>query len=146
MAQVHLTLDGEWTECVDPACALKFHIPDMMPEQASALPRTAMLNLLEAIDPPEVDHGTGTKQWLTEIHQLHREYDLPAAIEPDGSMAWWSYGKRHRGNDRPALITPTRQEWWLNGERHRDSGKPAVIHQGGRSEYWSHGMIVGWTG
>lgn len=59
---------------------------------------------------------------------IHRDYDLPAMICPDGTMKWIRFARLHRSNsnDDPALITPNRKEWWVNGKRHRDNGLPAI--------------------
>ena len=49
--------------------------------------------------------------------QRHRDDDLPAVIDADGSQEWWVGGRLHRDNDLPAAIwADGRQEWYVNGE------------------------------
>jgi hypothetical protein len=33
--------------------------------------------------------------------------------------------KRHRENNKPAIVTKKNKEWWVNGKRHREDG-PAL--------------------
>lgn len=96
---------------------------------------------------------------------LHREEDLPAKIEFDGSLRWFRQGKLHRlegpaiitpkgrhywyqdGNpyredDLPTITVPPSAKYWTNkkGEHHRLTG-PAIIDNDGTEEYCLDGII-----
>jgi hypothetical protein len=58
-------------------------------------------------------------KWLNGQEQLHRENDLPAVVNADGT-----------------------REWWVNGERHRDDLLPAIINTDGTSELWEKGELI----
>jgi hypothetical protein len=51
---------------------------------------------------PKIErYGLG---WYNDKGQPHREGDLPAMIEPDGSVYYCKNGNRHRDGDKPAVI------------------------------------------
>lgn len=81
----------------------------------------------------------GNQYWHFSNFKLHRENDLPAVINVDGTKEWWKFAKRHRENGQPAIegAAGTR-EWWVENERHRDNG-PAVEKMDGTKEWWVHG-------
>lgn len=59
---------------------------------------------------------------------IHRD-DGPAIVDETASLeAWYQYGRRHRDNNEPAVISPNLQEWWYAGNYHRDDG-PAHMHR-----------------
>lgn len=88
---------------------------------------------------PRVDH-TGMIIWFTENKLIHRDNDLPAIIEANGSQAWFKNGFRHRDNDKPAMIRINGvKEWYKDGARHRAGNQPAVVYPNGEKEYWIHG-------
>jgi deoxyuridine 5'-triphosphate nucleotidohydrolase len=54
---------------------------------------------------------------------LHREDDLPAKIEKDGTKRWYKLGYLHREGDKPAIERPDgHRAWYFCGELHRDAG------------------------
>jgi hypothetical protein len=127
----HRTLDGQWTTCHDNVCQLKFHFSDMTVEQMQRLPMPALLPLLEAFDPPQRVLPDGEKVWLDlDKHDLpryrdivHRDYDLPAIIYPDGTQQWLQNNEMHREGGRPAVVYPDgRAEWWLKHVRYDERG------------------------
>lgn len=79
---------------------------------------------------------------------LHRDGDLPAVINTDGSQHWFRNGRRHRDNDQPAAIYTSEsfyngsQYWYINGELHRDNNQPAVIYGDGSKEWYVDGKRV----
>ena len=108
----------------------------------------------------------GTKEWLDNDGELHREGDQPARIEADGNKFWYVHGEQHRNGDQPAYIgtdgtkfwylhgkfhregdQPARiwrtgsKEWWIDGKLHRDGDQPARIEAGGRKEWWVEGKL-----
>jgi hypothetical protein len=124
MSTVHRTLIGDWAECSDPACGLKFHIPDLTVAEVEAIPLVTLLPLLEVIDPPTRVNLRGDKYWSipdkdSPIPLTHREYDLPAVVWADGSL-----------------------EWALNGQFHRPPGRPARIYKDGTCYWWVNGVEV----
>jgi hypothetical protein len=81
---------------------------------------------------------------------IHRGGDEPAIIHRKNKIVhqqeWWRLGKRHRCNDKPAIIRNDYskvQEWWHNGRRHRLNSKdePAVIYSNGQREWWKYGKM-----
>ncbi len=47
----------------------------------------------------------------------HRDNDLPAVIDFDGTQKWYRYGKLHRDNDLPAVICAGgTRGWWQHGK------------------------------
>ena len=80
---------------------------------------------------------------------LHRDGDLPAVINTDGSQHWFINGFRHRDDDQPAAIYTSEsyyngghQYWFINGELHRDNNQPAVIYGDGSKEWYVGGKCV----
>jgi hypothetical protein len=74
--------------------------------------------------------------------QLHREHDLPALVDPDGSQWWFIRGVRHRDNGRPAVVIPNHvMEWYEQGKLHCETG-PARVSAEGAEEYWLRGVQV----
>ena len=59
--------------------------------------------------------GDKTEKWF-KGKVLHRT-DGPASIDVDGKQAWFKDGKKHRANNKPAVIyTSGTREWWVEGE------------------------------
>jgi hypothetical protein len=82
----------------------------------------------------------GTTRWRDAEHQLHRDYDLPAVVWPDGTQYWYQHGKLHRDNDLPAWTkTDGTQIWLKHGESHRNNDLPAVVLANGHQEWWVEG-------
>ena len=69
--------------------------------------------------------------------RLHRDNDLPAVIDEDGTQRWYYYGKLHRENDLPAVIlVDGKQEWYQNGELYRKNNLPCIVYPSGK-KIWS---------
>ena len=81
-------------------------------------------------------------RWRNAMHHIHRDYDKPAVIWPDGTMGWYQHNRLHRDNDLPALVDVCNsiKEWHQRGELHRDNDLPAVI-SGLHTEWWQHGQL-----
>lgn len=62
-------------------------------------------------------------------------------VSIDGGLVWVNAdGKKHRENDKPAVIGPTGHlEYRVNGKLHRDDDKPAFIWPDGYIELWDSG-------
>jgi len=65
---------------------------------------------------------------------------LPAIIAED-DMQWYRHGELHR-LDGYARLKNGDKEWWVNGRRHRDENRPAVIPFNGRKQWWVNGEVV----
>jgi len=72
--------------------------------------------------------GTVTEYWCDKANRLHRNTDRPAVITNAREFMWYNHGLQHRGGDKPAFISPYKNEWLKKGERHRDNDKPAVVY------------------
>jgi len=46
--------------------------------------------------------------------ELHRDYDLPAVVEENGTKMWYQHGVLHR-DQFAAIIAPKYQEYYKNG-------------------------------
>jgi hypothetical protein len=116
---VHIELDGTYVVCEDTTCELLIHLPLDTVEKAQSLPYFALLDLIEAFDPP-TKLIIGSKVWTDTEERFHRDHDLPAVIRTDGSMVWLQHDLRHRLHDRPAIIQPDGTlEWWLDDKKVR---------------------------
>ena len=52
--------------------------------------------------------------------KFHREGDLPAIEQDNGTKEWYVNGKKHRDNDLPAVITSIgKKTWYINGRHIR---------------------------
>lgn len=74
--------------------------------------------LIEKFDPDYINDSGDCYWYKNNRHKnlLHRNGDIPAVINSDGTMQWFKNGKRHRDGDRPAVIYNTgNMEWWENG-------------------------------
>ena len=72
--------------------------------------------------------GIGNSTKYTLFGLLHREDDLPAFIDEDGSQHWFKIGLLHRDNDLPAFIYTTYGKYWYkHGEIYRDGDLPSRI-------------------
>ena len=89
-------------------------------------------------DLPAVIEEDGTQEWW-QNGRLHRENDLPARIDENGTQEWFQNGERHRDNDLPAVIWPDSQMWYQNGLLHRDGDLPAVIWSDGTQMWYQNG-------
>jgi hypothetical protein len=106
-----------------------------------------------------------TRKWYDGDGMLHRDDDLPAAVEDgylewychgklhrDGDLAavvyfdnktkmWYKHGKLHRDGDLPATVyTDGSRAWFQHGRRHRNGDLPAVVHADGTQEWWVDGV------
>ena len=58
------------------------------------------------------------KIWKNKKGQLHRDGDLPAYINSEGTWWWYQNGKRHRDYDLPAYIdTDGNCEWYIKDKK-----------------------------
>ncbi len=76
-------------------------------------------------DGPAVTTGTSTI-WMKHISsrhqsgQYHRDNDLPAYVDTDGTQEWYWYGNLHRNDDKPAIMRPDgTMEWYFHGTCYR---------------------------
>ena len=81
------------------------------------------------------------KSWQLD-GKLHREYDLPAYIQSDGTRIWYRYGVAYRGCGKPARLNPIDTSMWVKyGKIHRDGDRPAIIISGGTRKWYQHNKI-----
>lgn len=60
----------------------------------------------------------GTREWLNDAGERHREGGPAAIVLPDGRREWRRRGKLHR-EDGPAIEhADSSREWWIDGERY----------------------------
>jgi len=92
-------------------------------------------------DLPAVINADGT-QWWYKNGQIHREGDLHAIILANGTQEWWKNGQRHREGDLPAWIRAdgSQQEWYKNNQRHREGDLPAWISANGSQAWYKNGQ------
>lgn len=84
----------------------------------------------------------GTKTWYDADGLLHRDNDLPANIEADGSMSWYKHGEKHRDGGLPAVIKADgSQYWYWNGLSHRGGDLPAIVLRDGYQAWYKGGQI-----
>lgn len=104
--------------------------------------RLELFNLLHSIDDKPAKIINREKKWYC-MGKLHRNNDLPAIIESDGSRYWYQHGEKHRENDLPTVILASGSQWWYqHGERHRDNDKPAITYASGDQEWYKHGKLI----
>jgi len=78
-----------------------------------------------------------------ENKRLHRELDLPAAIDIEGSVAYCINGQTNRANDRPSVIRNNGGLFYYrDGCLHRDGHKPSEIYLDGRIYYYENGTCT----
>lgn len=58
----------------------------------------------------------GTLIWFNEFGQIHRDNDLPAIIESDGTQHWYKNGQTHRENDLPAIMWFDGRNFWYKDD------------------------------
>lgn len=90
-------------------------------------------------DLPAVEYEDGTKIWFKN-GKRHRNNDKPALISLN-KYEWWKDGKLHRDNDLPAVISPDQLIWYKNGKIHREGILPAIIYKNGYCEYRKEGIL-----
>jgi hypothetical protein len=144
--KVHLSLRGEWVECRAQVrtCPRLFHLPNMTLAEVKALPVSFLEPLIEAIDPPT--QAFAAKEWLDKDGHWHRDHDLPARIDFDGTRYWYQHNipsKRPRGAAN-TIYPDGSMEWYdENAELHRDGGLPAVIYPDlGYKGWYRHGRLT----
>jgi hypothetical protein len=136
MATSHLTRKGNWRDCPTPeACDKLFHV-QLPVAEAAQLPMAFIERLAEAIDPPARVYVDGTKEWGTGNWLRHREYGLPAVIQPDGTRLWMENGAYHRRHDLPAYVSASIQGWYRRGKLHRGGDRPAITEVGEEPSYF----------
>jgi hypothetical protein len=55
---------------------------------------------------------------------------------------WYKHGKIHRDNDLPAAINDQVSMWYQNNEKHRDGCLPAVTYMDGVRVWYIHGCHI----
>ena len=90
-------------------------------------------------DLPAVRDADGSQWWVKGL--LHRDHG-PARISVHGGLTeYFQHGLRHRTNGPAVIGDPVRaQEWFSRGLRHRDGDQPAVITPDGSAHYFKHGI------
>ena len=84
------------------------------------------LNLLK-----EYKKSNTLQQWY-QNGQLHRDDDLPAIVNANGSNQWYQNGKLHRDNDLPAIVWENgSKEWFRHGRRYRKNDLPVIMNEDG---------------
>jgi hypothetical protein len=144
--RVHLALSGAWQDCLIKQCSLQYHLPGTLAEfneGANLLAFELIKAELEEGSAPDI---YGRQTWSDENQEIHRDYDLPAAIyNLTGDYFWYQHGLLHRDHDRPArVLSNGTQEWWQHDKLHRDNG-PAVIHGAefsGIEDYYNKGRFL----
>ncbi len=76
-------------------------------------------------DLPAVIQSNGTKMWY-QHGKIHRE-GKPAVIWVNGTNCWYKHGLLHREEGKPARTLKDSTEWYENGLLHREGGEPAKI-------------------
>ena len=85
-------------------------------------------HILESQPSTETRFSDEARIWMDTNHMIHRDYDLPAVIFPDGSKEWYQHGLRHRNHDRPAIMRSNGDcTWYLFDQIHRNQDRPAMI-------------------
>lgn len=92
-------------------------------------------------DLPAVIEGDGTMKWY-QNGNLHREGDKPAVIFGDGSMTWYWKDKVHRIGG-PAAICLGSRWWFRDGVLHRDDDLPAMLDPDGTKYWYEDGNYIG---
>jgi hypothetical protein len=89
------------------------------------------------LDGPTKIYTDGKKQWLDLWGRLHRDKDLPAVVEGNGTEHWFINGVRGRSGDKPAIVRVYGDSMWMyKGMLHRVGG-PAVVECDERHcEWW----------
>jgi hypothetical protein len=117
MDRSHVTLQGDWVDCeAEQTCPLPLHV-DLSAEAATALPSSFIERLAEAFDPPTGTDEYGDRYWLNAAGELHRDYDLPAVITPDGVREWCQHGESKRFGDRPEFENELGDKAWMDGRK-----------------------------
>jgi hypothetical protein len=83
-----------------------------------------------------------TRKWYDGDGMLHRDDDLPAAVE-DGYWGWYCHGKLHRDGDLPAVVHFDHKTrfWYQHGKLHRDGDLPALMYTDGSRAWYKHGKL-----
>lgn len=64
--------------------------------------------------------------------KLHRDDDLPAIVNANGSNQWYQNGKLHRDNDLPAIVWENgSNEWFRHGRRYRKNDLSVIVNEDG---------------
>lgn len=83
--------------------------------------------------------NTNTYIWYQNNGKKHRDDDKPAVISTD-YMEWYQDGFLNRDGDKPAIIHKLGERgWYQNGSRHRLYDRPAIITAEGYKEWWKNG-------
>jgi hypothetical protein len=56
-------------------------------------------------------------EWTNDKGQPHRDGDLPAVIDADGTVFYWQDGKLHRDGGEPAVVWS--EKWYQNDNRYK---------------------------
>ena len=62
----------------------------------------------------------GESRWFDTDGELHRDGDLPAFVDPDGSQSWWQHSLLHRETGPAAIWANGAVEYALNGEEYTE--------------------------
>ncbi len=151
MAKYHVSPDGNPRVCSAPngkcpfggdethytskeAARAAFEASEVIPEPASK-----KVDVGESV---RTVNEWGDVYWLNANGELHRDGDLPAIENPDGSKAWYRNGQRHRDGDLPAIEDADGSKLWCqNGLLSRDGDLPATEYADGSKEWWVNGIF-----
>jgi len=93
-------------------------------------------------DLPAIVQLDGTLTYVQD-GEVHRGGDLPAIVTPNGTKMWFSHGKRHRAGGAPAVVSASRIEYYVNNTLHREGGPAYILNRPGYRvcEYRRHGIV-----
>jgi len=93
-------------------------------------------------DDAEIKRENRVENVLKNRYTKHRENDLPAVINVDGTKEWWIKGLRHRAGGLPAIQHWNGTKiWYMNGKRHRDNDLPAIEYSNGNKAWYKAGCL-----
>lgn len=81
-----------------------------------------------------------SREYLFSTYEEYKNAFGSIPVAEELSYEWWYKGKRHRNNDKPAIIHPEVQIWHTDGEQHRDNDEPAIISDI-MKKWYKHGLL-----
>jgi hypothetical protein len=81
--------------------------------------------------------------------KIHRDDDLPAVINSNGTQIWYQHGKTHRDGDQPAINQNNGTQHWLLHDNYytRPNNLPSILyppHVESLNMYYRNGKLSIW--
>ena len=83
------------------------------------------------------------RKFIEGLEYINNELAHGIYVNSRGDVFWYQNGKRHRNDDKPAIVfSDGTRHWYRNDKLHRDNDKPAVVCDNGDMFWYRDGKFM----